>query len=167
MFKIETVGDCYVAVTGLPEAQSSHAINMAKFAQDCVDAMGSLVADQLMTMFGGNDTARLAIRVGMHSGSVTAGVLRGEKSRFQMFGDTVNVAARMESTGVPGRIQASEDCANELIERGFGNWTKARDEYVAVKGKGKPEERKDVSFATRERMCHLPHSQLRQSQDLC
>ena len=90
-----------------------------------------------MAKFGGEDTARLAIRVGMHSGSVTAGVLRGEKSRFQIFGDTVNVAARMESTGMPGRVQASEDCANELVERGHGGWTKPREEYVAVKGKGK------------------------------
>jgi len=52
------------------------------------------------------------MRFGLHSGPVTAGVLRGEKCRFQLFGDTVNTCARLESTGMKNMIQLSEDTAN-------------------------------------------------------
>jgi hypothetical protein len=76
------------------------------------------------------------MRVGLHSGPVTAGVLRGEKARFQLFGDTVNTAARMESTGQKGRIHVSESTATLLINAGKQAWINARDELVQAKGKG-------------------------------
>jgi class 3 adenylate cyclase len=72
----------------------------------------------------------------LNSGPVVAGVLRGEKARFQLFGDTMNTASRMESTGVPGKIQVSEQTANLITEAGKGHWLKKRDEKVAAKGKG-------------------------------
>ena len=94
VFKVETIGDCYVAVTGLPDPQANHAIIMARFAGECMIKLRE-VTERLEKTLG--DTMDLCMRIGLHSGPVTAGVLRGEKSRFQLFGDTVNTASRMES----------------------------------------------------------------------
>ena len=57
------------------------------------------------------DTADLSFRIGMHSGAVTGGVIRGQNARFQLFGDTMNTAARIESNGLSGRIHFSTDTA--------------------------------------------------------
>eukprot|EP00980_Cylindrotheca_fusiformis_P025086 scaffold13020_cov105-Cylindrotheca_fusiformis.AAC.2 len=70
------------------------------------------------------------------SGQVTAGVLRGERSRFQLFGDTMNTAARMESSGEPSRIQISEATAELLTEAGLARWIFPRSMKMFVKGKG-------------------------------
>jgi class 3 adenylate cyclase len=91
VFKVETNGDCYVAVTGLPDPQHNHAVVMARFANDCMKRMRQLTMDLASTL--GEDTVMLAMRVGLHSGPVTGGVLRGQKSRFQWFGDTMNTAS--------------------------------------------------------------------------
>jgi class 3 adenylate cyclase len=134
VFKIETIGDCYVAVTGIPNPQSEHAVIMARFARDCMARLNELTHDLAATM--GADTADLDMRVGLHSGSTTAGVLRGDKSRFQLFGDTVNTAARMESNGVRGRIHVSESTALALSTRGKGHWVSPREDKIVAKGKG-------------------------------
>jgi hypothetical protein len=86
VFKVETIGDSYVAVVGLPERRGDHAIVMAKFARDCRRKFHELCS-QLETYLG-PETGDLGLRIGLHSGPVTAGVLRGQKSRFQLFGDT-------------------------------------------------------------------------------
>lgn len=134
VFKVETVGDCYVAVCGLPEPRKDHAVVMALFASDCMKKMKELVSDLEVTL--GPDTADLANRFGLHSGPCTAGVLRGERARFQLFGDTVNTAARMESTGLRNKIHISQETADLLQEAGKGHWVQERTDVVVAKGKG-------------------------------
>uniref|UniRef100_A0A7R9WW54 Guanylate cyclase domain-containing protein n=1 Tax=Craspedostauros australis TaxID=1486917 RepID=A0A7R9WW54_9STRA len=134
VFKVETVGDCYVAVAGLPDPRKDHAMVMARFGRDCSTQMRVLT--KRLEVVLGPDTADLSMRIGLHSGPVTAGVLRGERARFQLFGDTMNTASRMESTGSPGRIQVSREMADELVHAGKGHWIKPRSDKVLVKGKG-------------------------------
>jgi len=91
VFKVETVGDSYVAVTGLPDPMEDHAVLIAKYAIKCLLKF-NVLAKRLEPHLGPG-TASLGMRFGLHSGPVTAGVLRGEKSRFQLFGDTINVVS--------------------------------------------------------------------------
>ena len=149
---METIGDCYVAVAGLPEPRQDHAVVMARFARDCMQKMNEITKKLEVTL--GPDTGDLTVRIGLHSGPVTAGVLRGEKSRFQLFGDTVNTAARLESTGERKRIQISEETASLIKQAGKENWIKPRKEPVVAKGKGEmktywlnPKSRKGSSTA--------------------
>lgn len=76
------------------------------------------------------------MRFGLHSGPVTAGVLRGDKSRFQLFGETVSTASRMESTGTRNRIHLSQETADLLVSAGKEHWLEKREELIEMKGKG-------------------------------
>jgi class 3 adenylate cyclase len=134
VFKVETIGDSYLAVTGLPEPQAKHASIMARFAWDCLIQIGEITKELESTL--GPDTAALTMRFGLHSGAVTAGVLKGDRARFQLFGDTVNTAARMESTGMRGRIQVSSTTAEALKNDNKGSWLTQRSDNVVAKGKG-------------------------------
>lgn len=133
VFKIETVGDCYVAVAGLPDKREDHVVAIAKFARDVVAEMGAQLRKLEMSL--GPDTTHLSVRIGIHSGKVTAGLLRGDKSRYQLFGDTVNFASRMQSTSKIGCIQASEASAQLLQEYGKSKWVKRRLDPIEIKGK--------------------------------
>lgn len=77
-----TLTTCYIP--GLPEPRKDHHVAMAKFAQQCLTQMSTLCISMASEL--GPDTADLGLRVGLHSGPVTAGVLRGERARFQLFG---------------------------------------------------------------------------------
>ncbi|CAB9518147.1 Receptor-type guanylate cyclase gcy [Seminavis robusta] len=134
VFKVETIGDSYMAVTGLPDPQEHHASIMVRFAWGCIVKMKEVTKRLERTL--GPDTTELSMRIGLHSGPVTAGVLRGDRARFQLFGDTVNTASRMESTGVRGKIQVSETTANHLRDAGKDHWVKPREDVVKAKGKG-------------------------------
>ena len=76
------------------------------------------------------------MRFGIHSGDTTAGILRGAKPRFELFGDTINTASRMESTGLPGKIQLSANTAELIIRDGKSQWLTKRDTTITAKGKG-------------------------------
>eukprot|EP00980_Cylindrotheca_fusiformis_P026482 scaffold16265_cov115-Cylindrotheca_fusiformis.AAC.1 len=139
VFKVETVGDCYVAVAGLPEPDKDHAATVCRFARDCVKTMNEITVK--LEVILGPDTSDLDLRTSTHllsytSGQVTAGVLRGERSRFQLFGDTMNTAARMESTSERNRIQVSHVTADLLVACGLSAWIIPRKGNVFVKGKG-------------------------------
>ena len=77
VFKVEVIGDCYVAVCGLPDPRKHHAAVMCKFATECLHIMSRLTKELESSL--GPDTGNLKLRVGLHSGPVVAGVLRGEK----------------------------------------------------------------------------------------
>ena len=97
--KIKTIGDCYMMVGGLPNHRDDHAHVVADAAIEMVEA--------LKTINEKNGT-ELAMRIGIHSGPVVAGVIGKIKFTYDLWGDTVNVASRMESSGIPGRIHLSE-----------------------------------------------------------
>ncbi|CAB9499320.1 Receptor-type guanylate cyclase gcy [Seminavis robusta] len=134
VFKVETIGDCYLAVCGVPNSNPKHAVVMTRFSNDCLTKMVEVVKSLASRL--GPETKNLQLRVGLHSGPVTAGVLRGQRCRFQLFGDTVNTASRIETTGQGGRIHLSECTAEELRAFGKGSWLERRDTLVAAKGKG-------------------------------
>jgi class 3 adenylate cyclase len=122
--KIKTIGDAYMVAAGLPEPRPDHAEAMAEMALDMVDALPPVCRPL------GFD---LSIRVGMDSGPVTAGVIGRHKFIYDLWGDTVNTASRMESHGRPGRVQVSEATYQRLRQRyDFED----RGE-IEVKGKGR------------------------------
>ena len=104
--KIKTIGDAYMAAAGLPDAQEDHASRAARLALDMLHEVGP---------FGGGT---LNLRVGVSSGPVVAGLIGQKRAIFDLWGDTVNVASRMESQGVEGRVQVTEPTM-KLLESEF------------------------------------------------
>ena len=121
--KIKTIGDAYMVVAGVPESRTDHAevmLEMAIAMHQAADAQPPL------------DEHRLRIRTGVATGPVVAGVIGRRKFSYDLWGDTVNTASRMESSGVPGCIQVTE-----------ATWLRVKNRYafqvregVDVKGKG-------------------------------
>ena len=103
--KIKTIGDGYMAVGGVPLPVEDHADRAVRFALDI-----HRITDELAVELG----MPLRLRVGIHSGPLVAGVIGRDKLAYDLWGDTVNVASRMESQGLPGRVQISEVTAQRL-----------------------------------------------------
>jgi class 3 adenylate cyclase len=97
--KIKTIGDAYMAVAGAPVPRPDHAVAAVELGRAMIDAVGG---------WRERSGVDLEMRVGIATGPVVAGVIGRQRLLFDLWGDTVNLAARMESSGVPGRIQVSE-----------------------------------------------------------
>jgi adenylate cyclase len=121
--KIKTIGDAYMVVGGLPTPREDHAEAIAQMALGMQAKIAKLSAET-----GEN----LAIRVGINSGPVVAGVIGVSKFTYDLWGDTVNVAARMEVTGFAGRIQVT-DVTYELLK---DQYLFEKRGVIPVKGKG-------------------------------
>jgi adenylate cyclase len=121
--KIKTIGDAYMAVAGVPIPNEFHAEAVADMALDIMLAINNLAEKENLP---------ISIRAGIHTGYLTAGVIGEKKFAYDLWGDTVNTASRMESSGEPGRVQCSEATYRALKdtfdfeERGT----------IEVKGKG-------------------------------
>ena len=124
--KIKTIGDCYMVASGVPSPRPDHARAIALMALDMVDAMRS------------NDAVGhlgLELRVGINSGPVVAGVIGRKRFLYDLWGDAVNTASRMESHGVPGKIQITRE-TYELLKDEFVCEPRGR---IPIKGKGEME----------------------------
>lgn len=122
--KIKTIGDSYMAAAGIPEPAADHAFRMADFALAIKEK-----AKEFSQLYG----IALQVRIGMTCGAVIAGVIGHRKIIYDVWGDVVNTASRMEATNIPGEIQITEKMAL-LLEEHFV--IEERDE-IEVKGKGK------------------------------
>jgi adenylate cyclase len=121
--KIKTIGDCYMVAAGVPTPRADHARALALMALDMLDAMRSH-----------DDVGHLGLelRVGINSGPVVAGVIGRKRFLYDLWGDVVNTASRMESHGTPGRIQITR-ATYELLADEFECEPRGT---IAVKGKG-------------------------------
>lgn len=122
--KIKTIGDAYLAVAGLPLADEAHAANTVKAALD----IREFIAERKQRL---PDTS-FNIRIGIHSGSVVAGIVGVKKFAYDIWGDTVNTAARMEQSSEPGKINISE-FTYELVKDTFNCTHRGR---INAKNKG-------------------------------
>lgn len=124
--KIKTIGDSYMAAAGVPEPRPDHA-----------RAMALLALDMLHTMRSNSDIGGLGLelRVGINSGPVVAGVIGRKRFSYDLWGDAVNTASRMESQGTPGRIQITR-ATYELLGGEFECQPRGS---ISVKGKGELE----------------------------
>jgi adenylate cyclase len=124
--KVKTIGDCYMAVAGVPDPSPDHARKAALLALDMRDVVAtSAVAGQ----------PGVELRIGINSGPVVGGVIGTKRFLYDLWGDAVNTASRMESHGTPGEIQITR-ATYELLKDEF---VCRRRGTIAVKGKGRME----------------------------
>lgn len=130
--KIKTIGDSYMAVAGIPYAQEDHALRAAQMALEMMESMQT---------FSGIAATTLQIRIGLHTGDIVAGIIGEKKFTYDLWGDAVNTAARMESHGEPGKIHVSEEFLKELLL--------VENEWLMVNGERLMEEAGDSSSMER------------------
>lgn len=123
-----------MAATGVPKEDPNHAVTMARFAKSIQDLSSRLTKELERKL--GPDTGDLEVRIGIHSGNVTGGVMRGDRARYQIFGDTCNVASLVHQTGERRKIHVSASTARLLDEADKGSWLTQRDETVDLGAKG-------------------------------
>ncbi len=121
--KIKTIGDAYMVVGGLPKPRPDHAQAVAAMALDM---------QQAVMQFNAKNNAQLSIRIGINTGPVVAGVIGKKKFIYDLWGDAVNTASRMESHGLAGCIQVTEATYKRLQD---DYWFEARG-CIPIKGKG-------------------------------
>ena len=124
--KIKTIGDAYMAAAGVPDPCADHAHRAARLALDMRDSVAT-------SAISGRDG--LELRLGINTGSVTAGVIGTKRFLYDLWGDAVNTASRMESNGTPGEIQITRT-TYELLRDDFVCEPRGT---IAVKGKGEME----------------------------
>ncbi|XP_069113745.1 guanylate cyclase soluble subunit beta-2-like [Argopecten irradians] len=125
VYKVETIGDAYMVVSGVPEFIDDHAQRIA--------TMGLGMVGETKRVISPVSGSPIQIRVGIHTGPVVSGVVGTRMPRYCLFGDTVNTASRMESHGVPGRVHISGSTYQKLV--GTEYELEPRGE-VEIKGKG-------------------------------
>ena len=121
--KIKTIGDAYMVAAGIPEAQSDHADRIAALAPRMLDAVAAIAKATDLP---------LRARIGIHTGPIIAGVIGTHKFAYDVWGDTVNTAKRMESGGLPGRVHVSA-ATREVLGDAFRFEPRGA---LEVKGKG-------------------------------
>ncbi|KAM5273188.1 retinal guanylyl cyclase 1 [Ctenodactylus gundi] len=129
VYKVETIGDAYMVASGLPQRNGQrHAAEIANMSLDILSAVGTFRMRHMPEV-------PVRIRIGLHSGPCVAGVVGLTMPRYCLFGDTVNTASRMESTGLPYRIHVNMSTVRILraLDQGFQMELRGRTE---LKGKG-------------------------------
>ena len=128
--KIKTIGDAYFAAGGLHDlnAQSDHPERVLKFAIDTFGVIRSFNSNFRKGRF----EEQVNIRIGINTGPVVAGVIGRKKFAYDLWGDSINTASRMESNSKPGRIQVSRSTYERVYDLGFS----FEERMIEVKGKG-------------------------------